>query len=127
MGLKTPKPHSDLSKNIVFYTKFNSAQQNELYALIQVIHLHPYLINIISDFSYSVFVLKNIKTSTIVLINLLFNNFFLNYNLFLGTTLPPFHTLKLQIEKILKEEYTGTILSSLSRADSTRFQTQDIL
>ena len=49
----------------VFYTKFHSVQQNELYALIQVIHLHPYPINIISNSSYSVFVLKNIKTSTI--------------------------------------------------------------
>ena len=49
----------------VFYTKFHSAQQNELYTLIQVIHLHPYPINIVSDSIYSVFVLKNIKTSTI--------------------------------------------------------------
>ena len=32
----------------VFYTKFHSAQQNELYTLIQVIHLHPYPINIVS-------------------------------------------------------------------------------
>ena len=54
-----------LKKYKVLYTKFNSAQQNELYALIQVIHLHPYPINIVSDSSYSVFVLKNIETSTI--------------------------------------------------------------
>ena len=47
----------------VFYTKFHSAQQNELYALIQVICLHPYPINIVSDSIY--FVLKNIETSTI--------------------------------------------------------------
>ena len=60
-----PKPHSSLSKNIVFYTKFHSAQQNELYVFIQVICLHPYPINIVSDSIYSVFVLKNIKTSTI--------------------------------------------------------------
>ena len=60
-----PKPHSGLSKNIVFYTKFHSAQQNELYVFIQVICLHPYPINIVSDSIYSVFVLKNIKTSTI--------------------------------------------------------------
>ena len=60
-----PKPHSGLSKNIVFYTKFHSAQQNELYALIQVIHLHPYLINIVSDSLHLVFVLRNIETSTI--------------------------------------------------------------
>ena len=58
-------PHSCLSKNIVFYTKFHSAQQNKMYALIQVIHLHPYPINIVSDSSYSVFVLKNIENSTI--------------------------------------------------------------
>ena len=60
-----PKPHSGLSKNIVFYTKFHSAQKNELYALIQVIHPHLYPINIVSDCLYSVFVLRNIETSTI--------------------------------------------------------------
>ena len=49
----------------VFYTKFHFAQPNELYALIQVICLHPYPINIVSDSIYSVFVLKNIETSTI--------------------------------------------------------------
>ena len=49
----------------VFYTKFHSAQQNELYALIQVICLRPYLINVVSDSIYSGFVLKNIETSTI--------------------------------------------------------------
>ena len=49
----------------VFHTKFHSAQQNELYALIQVIHLHSYPINIVSDSLYSVFVLRNIETSTI--------------------------------------------------------------
>ena len=65
MELKTPKPHSDLSKNIVFYNKFHSVQQNKLYAHIQVIHLYPYPINIVSDSLYSVFVLKNIETSTI--------------------------------------------------------------
>ena len=32
------------------------------------------------------------------------------------------HTLKLQIKKFKKGEYTGTLLSSLSRADFTRFQ-----
>ena len=37
----------------VFYTKFHSAQQNELYALIQVIHLHSYPINIVYDSLYS--------------------------------------------------------------------------
>ena len=37
----------------VFYTKFHSAQQNEVYTLIQVFHLHPYPINIVSDPLYS--------------------------------------------------------------------------
>ena len=32
------------------------------------------------------------------------------------------HTLKLQIKKLKKGEYTGTLLSSLSRADFTRSQ-----
>ena len=59
LGLKTPKPHFGLLKKYkAFYTKFHSAQQNKLYALIQVIHLHLYPINIISDSSYSVFILK---------------------------------------------------------------------
>ena len=31
------------------------------------------------------------------------------------------HTLKLQIKKVKRGEYTGTLLSSLSKADSTRF------
>ena len=84
-------PHSCLSKNIVFYTKFHSAQQNKMYALIQVIHLHPYPINIVSDSLYSVFVLQYIKTSTINFNqSILFNNFFLNYDLLLRTSLPPF-------------------------------------
>ena len=47
------------------WTKFHSAQQNELYTLIQVIHLHPYPINIVSDSLYSVFILGNIETSII--------------------------------------------------------------
>ena len=37
----------------IFYTKFHSAKQNELYTLIQAIHLHPYPINIVSDPLYS--------------------------------------------------------------------------
>ena len=66
MRLKTPKSHSGVSKIYkVFYTKFHSAQQNKLYALIQVIHLYPYPINIVSNSLYSVFVLQYIKTSTI--------------------------------------------------------------
>ena len=32
------------------------------------------------------------------------------------------HTLKLQIKKFKKGEYTGTLLSSLCKADFTRFQ-----
>ena len=32
------------------------------------------------------------------------------------------HKLKLQIKKFKKGEYTGTLLSSLSKADFTRFQ-----
>ena len=66
MGLKTPKLHSGLLRNIKsFVLKFHSAQQNELYDFIQVICLHPYPINIVSGSIYSVFVLKNIETSTI--------------------------------------------------------------
>ena len=66
MGLKMPKLHSGLLRNIKsFVLKVHSAQQNELYALSQVICLHPYPINIVSDSIYSVFVLKNIETSTI--------------------------------------------------------------
>ena len=66
MGLKMPKLHSGLLKKYkVFYTKFHSAQQNKLYALILVICLYPYPINIVSDSKYSVFVLRNIETSTI--------------------------------------------------------------
>ena len=44
----------------VFYTKFHSARQNELYALIQIICLHPYPINIVSDSTYC-FCIKKYK------------------------------------------------------------------
>ena len=54
-----------LKKYKAFYTKFHFAQQNKLYALLQVICLYPYPINTVSDSLYSVFVLKNIETSTI--------------------------------------------------------------
>ena len=37
----------------VFYTKFHSAQQNQLYALIQVTCLHPYPLNIVCDSIFS--------------------------------------------------------------------------
>ena len=58
-----PKLHSGLLKKYkVFYIKFHSAQQNELYALIQVIFLHPYPIKIVSNSIYSGFVLKKYKT-----------------------------------------------------------------
>ena len=60
-----PKLHFGLLKKYkVFYPKFYSAQQNKLYALIQVICLHPYPINIVSDSIYC-FYIKDIKTSTI--------------------------------------------------------------
>ena len=39
-----------------------------------------------------------------------------------GTVERAHHTLKLQIKKFKKGEYTGTLLSSLSKADFTRFQ-----
>ena len=61
MGLKALKSHSGLLKNIKsFILIFNL-----LYALIQVICLHTYPINIVSDSIYSVFVLKSIETSTV--------------------------------------------------------------
>ena len=44
----------------LFYTKFHSTQEKELYALIQAIHLHPYPFNIVSDYLYSVFILQYI-------------------------------------------------------------------
>ena len=50
-----------LNEYKVFYTKFHSVQQNELYALIQVIHLYPYPFNIDSDSSYSVFFIKKYR------------------------------------------------------------------
>ena len=66
MRRKTPKSHSGVSKIYkFFYTKLHSAQQNKLYAHIQVIHLHSYPINIVSNSLYSISVLKNIETSTI--------------------------------------------------------------
>ena len=43
MGLKTPKLHSGLLKNIKSFTKFHSAQQNELYALIQKTYISALL------------------------------------------------------------------------------------
>ena len=53
-----PKPHSGLSKNIVFHTKFHSAQQNKLYALIPVITHCPKLspssfLHVCIDINYS--------------------------------------------------------------------------
>ena len=65
MRLKTPKPHSGLSKNIKSFT-LNSILLNKTnYMPLFVICLHCYPINIVSDPLYSVFVLKNKKTSTI--------------------------------------------------------------
>ena len=65
MGLNSKASFCSLKEYKIFYTKFHSAQQNELDALIQVIHLHFYPINIASDSLYSVFVLRNRETSTI--------------------------------------------------------------
>ena len=65
MGLKTPKLHSGLLKNMKSFILNFIPQQNKLYALIQVICLYPYPINIVSDSKYSVFVSRNIKTFTI--------------------------------------------------------------
>ena len=45
----------------VFYIKFHSVQQNELYAFIQVICLHPYPINIVSDSIYFCFCIKKYR------------------------------------------------------------------
>ena len=44
----------------IFYTEFHSAQQHEIYALIQVMCLHPYPINIVSDSTYC-FCIKKYK------------------------------------------------------------------
>ena len=65
MGRKTPKLHSGLLKNMKSFILNFITQQNKLYTLIQVICLHPYPINIVSDSKYSVFVSRNIKTFTI--------------------------------------------------------------
>ena len=74
----------------IFYSKFHSAQQNELDALIQVIHLRSYPINIVSDSLYSVFVLRNTETSTIKSNQSIIQQLFLELQLLLRTTLPPF-------------------------------------
>ena len=72
-GTKNPKTSFwSLKDYKVFYTKFHSAQQNELYTLIHVIHLHPYPINIVSDSLYSVFILGNIEISSQPIIQQLF-------------------------------------------------------
>ena len=91
---------------------------------------------------YSIFVLKNIKTSTInsnqpiiqqLFFELHFKQFLQSFSIKHITGIPynpqtqdivkqTHHTLKLQIKKLKKGEYTGTLLSSLSKADFTRFQ-----
>ena len=60
-----------LKKYEVFYTKFHSAQQNESYALIQVICLHRHPINIVSDFIYCFCIKKyrNLHHKLLVLLN----------------------------------------------------------
>ena len=65
MGLKTPKPLSGLSKNTKSFILNFILLNKTNYILIQVIHLHPYLINIVSDSLYSVFILGNIEASII--------------------------------------------------------------
>ena len=65
-GTKNTKASfQSLKEYKVFYTNFHPAQQNELYALIQFIHLHSCPINIVSDSLYSVFILGYIETSII--------------------------------------------------------------
>ena len=64
MGLKTPKLHSGLLRNIKSFI-LNFILLNKINYMLLFICLHPYPINIVSDSIYSVFVLKNIKTSTI--------------------------------------------------------------
>ena len=79
-----------LKKYKVFYIKFHSAQQNELYALIQVICLHPYPINIVFDSIHSVFVLKRYKNLHHKLQSTYYSTTLSNYNLFLEPTILPF-------------------------------------
>ena len=56
----------------VFSTKFLSAQQNKLYTLIHIIHLHSYSVNIVSDSLYLVFVLKKYKNTSTINSDILF-------------------------------------------------------
>ena len=101
MGLKMLSPHSCLSKNIVFYTKFHSAQQNKMYALIQVIHLHSYPINIVSDSLYSVFVLRNIETSTINSNHSIIQPLFLELQSIVKNHTPPIYITCIQTHSCL--------------------------
>ena len=100
-----------LKKYKVFYTKFHSAQQNELYALIQVICLHPYPINIVFDSIHSVFVLKRYKNLHHKLQSTYYSTtlFFKLQSVIKNCTSPIYithirahHTLKLQIKKFKK-------------------------
>ena len=83
------------------YTKFYSVQQNELYALIQVIHLHPYLINIVSDSLYSVFVLRNIETSTINSNQSIFQQLFLELQSIIRDRTSPIYISHIQAHSSL--------------------------
>ena len=129
MRIKTPKPHSGLSKNIKSFTLNSILLNRTNYMPLFVICLHCYPINIVSDPLYSVFVLKNIKTSTINSNQPIIQQLFFELQFVIKNRTSPIHithirahhTLKLQIKK-LKGEYTGTLLSSLSKADFTRFQ-----
>ena len=90
-----------LKKYKVFYTKFNSAQQNELYALIQVIHLHSYPINIVSDSLYSVYVLRNIETSTINSNQSIFQQLFLELQSIIRNCTSPIYITHIQAHSCL--------------------------
>ena len=84
-----PKLHSGLLKNMKSFT-LNSILLNKwIFALIQVICLYPYPINIVSDSVYSVFVLKNIKSSTINSNQPIIQQLFFELQSLLKTTLSP--------------------------------------
>ena len=96
----------------IFYTKFHSAQQNELDALIQVIHLRSYPINIVSDSLYSVFVLRNIETSTIN------SNQSIIQQLFLELVIVKNHTSPIYIQLISVQFSHSVVSDSLQPHES---------
>ena len=97
----------------VFYTKFHSAQQNELYALIQFIHVHSYPINIVSDSLYSVFVLRNIETSTLNSNQSIIQQFFLELQSIVKNHIPPIYITHIQAHSRLP----GPMAHSNEQAD----------